>query len=109
MTPAYSAHLNADTAALIIRQTFQTFEYQYSRWFVAQPLKQNSLMQTLILRRLNNAYNVYQYRCASVVSVHLQYYFKTQTSLSTSQIWKRRLYEKLIEMKIYLQMLKHAF
>ena len=52
MTPAYSAHLNADTAALIIRLTFQTFEYQYSRWFIDQPLKQNILMQTLILRRL---------------------------------------------------------
>ena len=67
MTPAYSAHLNADTATLIIRLTFQTFEYQYSRWFINQPLKQNSLMQTLILRRLTNTYNVYQYQHQHVV------------------------------------------
>ena len=37
-TPAYSAHLNTDTANLF-RLTFQTFEYQYFSWFVDQPLK----------------------------------------------------------------------
>jgi len=67
MTPAYSAHLNADTATLIIRQTFQTFEYQYSCWFIDQTLKQNSLMQTLILRRLTRTYNVYEYQHQNVV------------------------------------------
>ena len=69
MSPAYSAHLNADTATLNIRQTFQIMSISILVGLSSQPAietKQsyaNSNFETSDL----NTYNVYQYQHQHVV------------------------------------------
>ena len=98
-TPAYSAHLNTDTANLF-RLTFQSFEYQYFSWFVDQPLKLKHTFDFIIIRMFvsSHAFTIL--------------FYNSNKSLNLSSNTKQKNCIKIIKKnrkKIYLQKLNNAF
>ena len=110
-TPAYSAHLNADTANLF-RLTFQSFEYQYFSWFVDQPLKLKHTKTVLYTKFNLETFDSIIIRMFVSSHAFTILFYNSNKSLNLSSNTKQKNCIKTIKKdrkKIYLQKLNHAF